>query len=377
MNWKIEGLKRLDGVLGSISCSVSKLMVSPRKTGERESRKILVIRPGGIGDAVLLYPALSELRNHYRDYTIDVLAEKRNWGIFAVCPYIDNLLLYDRQPHETLHRVIRGGYDVVIDTEQWHRMTAALAYLARAPERVGFATNERAGLYTRKVPYSHDDYEAVSFLNLVSALTGKKYEFDRDRPFMPLVLRSHDDITSAVSDFRKGKKAAVGIFAGATVSERRWGADKFADLSRRLQEENIGTVILGGEAEKSGAEFFKNRCIDGYLLDYVGCTTLGGTAAVISELDLFISGDTGLMHIAYGVGTPTLSLFGAGIENKWAPRGENHVVINRHLDCSPCTRFGYTPRCPYGVRCLADISVDEVKEAAMKLLSRSSKSERA
>jgi ADP-heptose:LPS heptosyltransferase len=374
MNWKIEGLKKLDGILGSISCSFSKLIVSPRKKEESESRKILVIRPGGIGDAVLLYPALSELRSHYGDYTIDVLAEKRNWGIFAVCPYIDNLLLYDSRPHETLYRVITGGYDVVIDTEQWHRMTAALSYLTRAPERMGFATNEKAGLYTHEVPYSQDDYEAVSFLNLVSALTGKVYEFDRDRPFMPLVLRSDGGIASSISDFRKGKSAVVGLFAGATVPERRWGADRFAELSRSLQEENIGTVILGGEAEKTDSEFFKNRCIDGHLLDYIGCTTLGGTAAVISELDLFISGDTGLMHIACGVGTPTLSLFGAGIENKWAPRGENHIVINRRLHCSPCTRFGYTPKCPYGVRCLAEISVGEVKEAAMELLSRSMQS---
>jgi ADP-heptose:LPS heptosyltransferase len=376
MNWKIEGLKRLDGILGSISCSVSKLIVSPREKGEKESRKILVIRPGGIGDAVLLYPALSELRNHFGDYAIDVLAEKRNWGIFAVCPHIDGLLLYDNRPIETLRRVITGGYDIVIDTEQWHRMTAALAYLSRAPERIGFETNERAGLYTHKVPYSHDDYEAVSFLNLVSALTGEKYQFDNEKPFMPLDLRSYDGITSVVSDFRKGKRAVVGLFAGATVPERKWGADKFADLSRRFQEENIGTVIVGGQADKKDSEIFKNRCTDGYFLDYVGCTTLGGTAAVISELDLFISGDTGLMHIACGVGTPTVSLFGAGIENKWAPRGENHVVINRRLPCSPCTKFGYTPECPYGVRCLAEISVEEVKATAMKLLSISLKSAR-
>jgi len=370
MNWKVEGIKRLDGVLGSISCSASKLIVSPRKKGEGQSRKILVIRPGGIGDAVLLYPALSELRNHYKDHTIDVLAEKRNAGIFAVCPYINGLLLYDRLPHETIYGVITGGYDIVIDTEQWHRMTAALSYLTRAPERIGFATNERKDLYSCPVPYSHDDYEAVSFLNLVSALTGKKYEFDKARPFLP-VPGPHDAASSAISGFRKGKQAVVGIFTGATVPERRWGADKFAELSRRLEEENVGTVIVGGVAEKADSEIFKKRCTNGYLLDYVGGTTLGETATVISEVDLFISGDTGLMHIAYGVGTPTLSLFGAGIQNKWAPPGDDHTAINRNEPCSPCTRFGYTPKCPYGVKCLTGISVEEVRESAMGLLARS------
>jgi ADP-heptose:LPS heptosyltransferase len=370
MNWKTEGLKRLDGILGRITCSASKFIVSPRKKESRKSSRILVIRPGGIGDAVLLFPALSELRNHYRDYTIDVLAEKRNSGVFAGCPYIDGLLFYDRLPHETLYRVITGGYDIVIDTEQWHRMTAALSYLTRAPERIGFATNEGMDLYSNPVPYSHDDYEVFSFLNLVTALTGEKYEFDKARPFLP-ISSPHDALSSAISEFRKGKRAVVGIFTGATVPERRWGAKNFAELAEKLSRENIGSVIVGGESEKGDIREFAEAGEAGSLLDFVGKTKLNETAAVISELDLFISGDTGLMHIASGVGTPTLSLFGAGIQNKWAPLGDDHVAINKNEPCSPCTRFGYTPKCPYGVRCLTEISVEEVKESAMRLLARS------
>ncbi len=370
MNLKIEGLKRLDGILGGFACSVSKSLVSPRKKKDGGAGKILVIRPGGIGDAVLLFPALCELRKHYKNHTIDVLAEKRNSGIFAGCPYIDGLLLYDRLPHETLYRVINAGYDVVIDTEQWHRMTAALSYITRAPERIGFETNGRSGLYSSNILYGQDDYEAVSFLNLVSALTGEEYEFDVTRPFLPVPGR-HGALSSAIAEFRKGKRAVVGIFTGATVPERRWGANNFAELAEKLSRENIGSVLVGGETERDDSAIFKNRCTAGYLMDCIGGTTLGETAAVISEVDLFISADTGLMHIAYGVGTPTLSLFGAGIQKKWAPRGDNHIAINRNEPCSPCTRFGYTPKCPYGVRCLTGISVEVVKESAMGLLARS------
>ncbi|HKQ33498.1 MAG TPA: glycosyltransferase family 9 protein, partial [Thermodesulfobacteriota bacterium] len=293
MNWKIEGLKRLDAVLGTISCSASKLIVSPRKYGSGESRKILVIRPGGIGDAVLLHPALAALRNHYRDHTIDILAEKRNSGIFAGCPYVDNLLLYDRNPRDTLLGVIRGGYDAVIDTEQWHRMTSALTYLTRAPERAGFATNERAGLYSRRVRYSHDDYEAVSFLNLVSALTGEKYEFDETKPFLPIKAGLNGDLSAAVSGFRTGKKAVLGIFTGATVPERRWGVNKFAALAGELSKENIGVVLLGGGQERRDAEAFSRTREDGFVMDLIGKTPLLETASVISGLDLFVSGDTG------------------------------------------------------------------------------------
>jgi ADP-heptose:LPS heptosyltransferase len=63
-----------------------------------------------------------------------------------------------------------------------------------------------------------------------------------------------------------------------------------------------------------------------------------------------------------------LSLFGPGIQKKWAPRGQGHVVINKNLDCSPCTKFGYTPRCKKNAECMKRITVDEVVEKALELL---------
>ncbi|MRR37660.1 glycosyltransferase family 9 protein, partial [bacterium] len=70
------------------------------------------------------------------------------------------------------------------------------------------------------------------------------------------------------------------------------------------------------------------------------------------------------------LGIPTVSLFGPGRAKKWAPRGDNHIVVNKHLPCSPCTTFGYTPKCHINARCMADISVDEVEQAVMTLLAR-------
>ncbi len=83
---------------------------------------------------------------------------------------------------------------------------------------------------------------------------------------------------------------------------------------------------------------------------------------------MLVSGDSGVLHIAVGLNKPTVSLFGPGIAAKWAPRGEKHIVLNHHLDCSPCTRFGYTPSCSHGARCIQDITVEEVFTAVMTLL---------
>ncbi len=70
-----------------------------------------------------------------------------------------------------------------------------------------------------------------------------------------------------------------------------------------------------------------------------------------------------------GLSVPTVSLFGPGIANKWAPPGEQHIVINHKLPCSPCTRFGTTPPCPIGAKCIQDISVGEVFTAAQEILA--------
>jgi ADP-heptose:LPS heptosyltransferase len=82
-----------------------------------------------------------------------------------------------------------------------------------------------------------------------------------------------------------------------------------------------------------------------------------------------LSGDSGVLHIAMGLGVPTVSLFGPGRAGKWAPRGERHIVINKGLSCSPCTTFGTTPPCPISAQCLNDITVDEVFNAVAVLLT--------
>jgi lipopolysaccharide heptosyltransferase II len=369
MSWKIDSLKRLDGIFGGLVLSIAKLTVKPRESISSKELKILVIRPGGIGDAVLLYPALKVLREGFKDAEINVLAEKRNSGILKGCPYISNVFLYDLRPPIELFKALKANYDMVIDTEQWHRFTAAASYLTKAPVRVGFRTNERAELFTLPVSYRQDEYEVYSFLNLVSAITGEKYDFDESEPFIPLDPNLISKICPSILEFRKGWSAVVGVFTGATVPERRWGVHNFARVSKALSKEGIRTVIVGGNAKLEDSRKFEEIAGRENVLNFVGKTSLMETAAVISRVDLFITGDTGLMHIAYGVGTPTVSLFGAGIQKKWAPVGRNHIAINKNLFCSPCTKFGYTPKCPYDVKCLKDITVEEVKESAVRLLA--------
>ncbi|MDT8441830.1 MAG: lipopolysaccharide heptosyltransferase II [Desulfuromonadales bacterium] len=355
---RIELLKKIDAVVGRLA--VALLPPSPPVSRLSVCRRILVIRPGGIGDAVLLVPLLQQLQQRWPEARIDLLAERRNAAIFKLCPVVDRIHLYDK---DGLCKVLRTRYDLVIDTEQWHRLSAVVARQVPARVRIGFGSNERRQLFTHAVAYTHQRYEVDSFLDLLRPLAIEP----------PDVLASPFLIVPAAERQRAGEllqllagRPFVALFPGASIAERRWGADRFGELAARLSNDGWPVVVIGGPDDRPGGDTII-AAADG--LNLAGQTSLPGSAAIIARASLLISGDSGMLHVAVGLGRPTVALFGSGIAAKWAPRGGNHRLLNRELACSPCTRFGTTPPCPHGVRCLELITVEDVYQAAGNLLA--------
>lgn len=360
-------LKAVDGLTGSALISIIlKLKISRLKrigAGEFISPgtlgKILVIRPGGIGDAVLLLPALKHIRALYPGAQIDVLCEKRNHGIFQLSGDINRVYLYDRGLE--LIKCLQNTYDAVIDTEQWHRLSAIISYLTGARMRIGFNTNERGELFTHKIPYSHDDYEGRSFYNLIAPLS----HFNTIDG-TPDVLLSGGSFIDAepIEIFKTGR--TIAIATGASVKERRWGGENFGLMAKELSDRgSFNILIIGSKADKSDAMKIKSYCPEA--VDLTGATSLTDTVPLLKAVSALVCADSGIMHIANAAGTPTVCLFGSGIEKKWAPSGKRHRVINKRLPCSPCTKFGYTPKCEQ-VRCLTQITVEEVVREVIDLL---------
>jgi len=357
---RILFLKQLDWIIGTLTTGA--LPKARRSTILlAHIKNILVIRPGGIGDAVLSIPAIIALKKRFPQTAIDILAEKRNSAIFTFCPNVSKILHYDK-PSE-LFAAIRGDYDVVIDSEQWHRLSAVVARLTRAPMSIGYATNERKKLFTHPIPYSHDDYEINSFFNLIAPLTGP-LSVDLDRPFLTVPAESMIKIRSLLQPL--AKRSIVALFPGGSIAERRWGSARFHQVAQALEEHGYGVVVIGGREDRQAGEEI-SESLPG-VISFCGQLSLVETAALLTEAALLITGDSGILHIGFGLGIKTLSLFGPGIEIKWAPRGPHHVVINKHLACSPCTKFGYTPKCKIDAACMKQITADEVCDKAITLL---------
>jgi lipopolysaccharide heptosyltransferase II len=356
---KIALLKSVDKVVGRLLVSLLGKNDNEQKPHVPMFGKILVIRPGGIGDAVLLLPAIQRLKSAFPDSVIDVLCEKRNAGVFELSEETGRLFLYDRDLE--LFRCLRNNYDVVIDTEQWHRLSAVVAFFTKAPVRIGFDTNERRKLFTHAVSYSHDSYEVYSFFHLIESIADIAPVFNPDEPF----VRIREAIPSRL--LPDTGREIIAVFPGASVAERRWGGEKYGLLAKALQDKGYQIVILGSTADSEEAARIKEIAPD--CVDLTGMTSLREAAVILKHCRLLITADSGVMHIAYAVGTPTVSIFGSGIEEKWAPVGRNHIVLNKKLACSPCTRFGYTPQCMNNIECLESVSAEEVIKAAETILS--------
>ena len=206
---------------------------------------------------------------------------------------------------------------------------------SNVPSGMAMGSSVRPGtLFSHQVTYSHDVYELTSFYSLFAPF---------DVPAAEVPFLSVPDAAGLRADEVLGPlagKRLVAIFPGASVAERRWGGERFRQVAHSLLQAGYAVVVVGGPGDVQDAQTIVGGN-DG--LSVAGKTSLAETAAVIARCALLVSADSGVLHLAVGLGVPTVSLFGPGIEAKWGPKGEGDVVINRRLVCSPCTRFGTTP----------------------------------
>ncbi len=357
---KIDRLKKLDRMAGPLTVSLVRLL-PPRKASDEKPTRILIIRPGGIGDAVLLIPAILQIKNAFPKAEIHLLAEKRNHEILSLCQDIDRIFCYDR--FKELTQVLLNRYDAVIDTEQWYRLSAVIAYWTRAPLRIGFATNERKKLFNKQVPYNQEMNEISSFLSLAEALTGTPAK-EVKTPFLHIPEALEKKVGPLIESF-SGEKL-VALFPGGSREEKKWPLEKFRELALQLNRSGHPLVIVGGEKDVLAGQQITEGLSS--TLNLAGKLSLPETAALLRDAHLLITNDSGIMHVAYAVGTATLSLFGPGNEKKWAPKGTRHAVISKELDCRPCSRYGSIPSCETDVECLKTIEVEEVYQKTIELL---------
>lgn len=355
---EIETLKYLDASLGRLLAFLWPSFRGHSKIPDALCQ-VLFIRPGGIGDATLLIPTIKAFTQHFPDCTLDVLAEKRNVRVFDFCQGIANIYCYDC-PSDWL-KIWRKHYDVVIDTEQWYRLSTLFGRLFGGRCVIGFGTNERRRLLSRAINYEANCYEARNFLSLLAPWEIELPE-KIDAPFLNLAEEGRGCINELLAEIPTSR--FVTLCPGGSRPEKFWSIARFAELASKLHNVGLYCVVLGGPDDLTGASRVAEA---GQGLCLAGRTSLFESALVLKQSRLVVANDTGLLHLAVGLARPTVSLFGPSNACKWAPCGELDRVISLNLPCSPCSHFGAMPECPSGWRCLSGIDVDTVFSEVMAL----------
>lgn len=373
-------LQKADRILGPAAIELfgkSRNLSTAAGTGgvgsDGDRIRILIIRPGGMGDAVLTIPLIKALANRFPNACIDVLAEGRNHAVYTIGDTgVNEVLRYDKTPLTTFLRLRKRRYDTVIDTEQFHVFSTIYASRLGSRHLAGFDTFGRRKLLTHAVRYSESDYEVYSFLNLFEALTGEGAVFDQDQPFL---APGEEHMRWAETALGSGTQLPIAtVMCAAGAARRLWPVERLAEACRHLAERGLRVLLVGGLDARERAAEVMSMVRPGSCTDFTGSIPLARTAALLARSSICLTPDTGILHLAYAVGTPTVSLFGSGLRLKWAPPGKNNRWISANLECSPCTSWGRTPECPRGNVCMTEITADSVKKALDELLASAKES---
>ena len=326
-------------------------------------KRILVLRPGGLGDLIILLPILHQLRQECPSLIIDLVCEKRNAEVVALDGVDVNVLLYDTKPFAFLAHLRSQNYDAVIDAEQFHHFSAVFAMFSGAPTRIGFGINPRRNpLYTHLVKYEMDGREGHQFMRLLEplGLGDTPYSLDGLFPDEP-----GDPIADETVQALDRNRLTVALCPGAASRHKAWDLERMAIVIELLVKENqFNVVLLGGDVDRAAAVTVAARADlpAEHLANAVGGLSLRGTLRLLKRSCLYIGCDTGLAHLAAAAGLPTVVLFGSSDPDKWGVQDETHRVVKEDIACSPCAMFGYYKPCDH-IACMRRITVAKVMEA--------------
>jgi heptosyltransferase-2/heptosyltransferase-3 len=348
-------------------------------------RSVLVLRLDRIGDLLMSLPALRDLRAALPAARIRLAVPAWSADVARSAP-VDEVLVWSppwsgrasegRDSWAALLRKARGlrgqGLDLALDLQGDVR-ASLLLWLSGARERVGYANTGGDYLLTRVVPLE----ERISWVEqnrraVAMALGGEVAAAARENPIGAGERAQAERLLAE----RGAGRPLVGLHPGGGRSIKQWDLARWAEVAARLQREFGATVVLTGSAADAPLAARVAQGLAAPPLDLTGRLGVRETMAVIAALDLFLSPDTGPMHMAAAVGTPSVSVFGPSDPARYfsggtGASGSRHVVVRADLWCSPCNLIRRPPpECSTaeGPECLRLVAVDEVHREAARLL---------
>ena len=326
-------------------------------------RKILIVAPNWIGDALLAQPLFARLRKKLPGVLIDALAPPWTAPVLRRMPEIDEVIAapFDHGELALAARWRLGWslrsrrYDEAIVLPNTFK-SALVPFFADIPLRAGFVGELRYGL-----------------LNLVHKLDAKRMPLMAERyarlaekpgtkPALPLPQTGLlvGEVNLAIALSRLGLSRAKPVVAFCPGAEygpsKRWPARHFAALARKLSALGYAVWLFGSEKDRAIGEEIA-AASEGTATNLCGKTDLASAIDLLSLAQVVVSNDSGLMHVAAGVGRPVVALYGSSSPEHTPPLAPSHRIVRTGIECSPC----FARECPLGhFKCMKELAPERV-----------------
>ncbi len=302
--------------------------------------KIAIRLPNWIGDVCMLVPSIEVIKKNFKNVQIDVYGRKPSLDVLENYPGIKRLIDLPRKKINELGEFFKNrksGYDIAF-TFANSFISAFEIFLLGAKERIGYKNEGRSLLLT----HSYDKEFSLSYhfsnyyLNLLEKFGLKTNNLPKPRLYLSEVEK--EEAEKFFNEFLNSRYPVVGIAPGAAYgSSKMWGREKFRRLSVLIKKEykNSNVILFGSKNDKDVCDYIQ----DGErksILNLCGKTTIRSAMALIEKTSVFISNDSGLMHVASLLGVPVIAIFGPTSPQSTHPLNKPYKIFHKKVYCSPC-----------------------------------------
>jgi heptosyltransferase-2 len=339
-----------------------------------EPAKILVVQTGFLGDALLTTPLLSGLRSRFPRADIAVLCTPMARSLLEGNPDIDEIIVDDKKGdgrgwlgiRRRARQLRDRGFALALSPHKSAR-SALLLFLAGIPQRIGFRQSGGWFLYHHRVAWDPSLHEVRRNLSLLDPLGAGPVEARGPRIEISRATKQH--VTKLLDSLGIGEAETVfGIHPGSVWPTKRWRPESYAELVVALKRRFQCKVILFGGADDLAVVEAVQRSCGGEAVSLAGKLDLPGFACALERCRVFVTNDSAPMHAAVARGVPVVAVFCATTPALgFYPYSSRAVVVEKALDCRPCSHHGGR-RCPLGTEeCIHAIRPEDVLRGVERL----------
>ncbi|MFN7994012.1 MAG: lipopolysaccharide heptosyltransferase II [Bryobacteraceae bacterium] len=339
----------------------------------RNKTRILLRSTNWVGDAVMSLPAIRAIRESFPGAHLSLLARPSVTGIFARERSIDQVIEHSNDRKKTAGQLRKENFDWAILFPNSFD-SALLVWMAKIPRRTGYARDGRRWLLTEAIPPPEPGeiprHERFYYLELLR----RAAVIHRYPPCPEIRLDGRAEARAAgVEALRQAGLAGpvIGVSPGAAYGNaKRWLPEGFAEAAVRIAGTHSAAVALfGSPGERDVCESIARRVreegVEAY--NYAGQTSMREFIDLAAACQLFLSNDSGAMHIVSALGVPSVTVFGATDDTATGPTGTWARIVREQVECSPCL----LRECPIDHRCMTRVSAKRVAETALRLWEES------